>query len=270
MRLPHPSSRWARRLFLAGALVAVALVAGFLWLRNDPENPVGLDEVTERYNSDGSAMTPSGAVDPGVYVYATSGSERVDALGGATHTYPDRTTVTVRYDSDGCVSTRWDALEQRWDERTVCPARGGGWRLRTVTLHHSFFRRGETRRYGCARDAVEVPARLEPGTTFTAACESTGSGHSGRSREHIVGEVVGIEDVEVDGTDVEAARIRYTTSVDGETQGGGTVDRWYAVDALPLLVREVSETRTRSQTVIGTVTHTETFELVLTDRRPRT
>ena len=38
--------------------------------------------------------------EPGVYVYATTGSAKVDALNGAAHTYPAETTITVTL--EGC------------------------------------------------------------------------------------------------------------------------------------------------------------------------
>ena len=63
------------------------------------------------------ASRPS-LVAPGVYRYRTTGEESVDVLGGATHHYPDETTITVT--PDGVVSPRWDALKERRDEWRLC------------------------------------------------------------------------------------------------------------------------------------------------------
>ncbi|HEX7096593.1 MAG TPA: hypothetical protein VF183_11965, partial [Acidimicrobiales bacterium] len=104
---------WVLAGFAAGVVVT-ALVA-WLWLRSDSADPVDVADVVERYRaSTTNAPTPivDASVTPGVYVYRTSGSERVDALGGSTHDYPEQTTITVTHD-EPCARLRWDALSQR-------------------------------------------------------------------------------------------------------------------------------------------------------------
>lgn len=62
----------------------------------------------------------------------------------------------------------------------------------------------------------------------------------------------------------------HSLQVDGATEGEGTRDRWPALDAMPLVLREVSEQGTRSETVIGTVHYDEYYELMHTGSEPRT
>jgi hypothetical protein len=261
----------ARVLVAAGAALLVAGVGGFAWLRDDRTDPVSVDEVVERYQAQAGTgdRTATVAVPPGVYVYATEGTEGVDALGGSDHTYPAETAITVGMDGDGCVRTRWDALDQRYDEHVTCPADGGAWTRRSTSVHHSFFRQSETRGYACEPGALDLPAEPAAGATFTARCASDGSGHSGESGEEIAGTVVGLEDVRVEGTDRPALHVRYETTVTGETSGSSTLDRWLSLDRLPLVLREVKDERTTSETVIGTVEYHESYELTLARWDPR-
>ena len=158
---PHASRRstWVRRA-VGGAAVLLVVAAGvFAWLRSDTADPVTLDDVVDRFEGDGRAA-PAELPEPGVYVYRSAGSESVDALGGSNHDYPRETTMTVTVDDAGCVTTRWDALRQRWDAHSVCPADDGAWRPRDIRLHHSFFRRGETREYACMEPETSASSTI--------------------------------------------------------------------------------------------------------------
>lgn len=265
--------RWSTQTRVLVGLAAALVVAGaaaYVWLRYDRADPVSIDEVVDRYQSRAGGDAGAAAVPPGVYVYATEGSEGVDALSGSEHDYPDETAVTVAVDAGGCVHTRWDALDQRFDEHVSCPTGdGGAWARRGTSIHHSFFRQAETRSYTCERGALDLPAEPEPGATFTARCASEGSGHSGESHEDIAGTVVGLEDVRVDGEDRPALHVRYVTTVTGETSGTATLDRWLSLDRVPLVLREVEDETTRSDTVIGTVEYHESYELTLARWEPR-
>ena len=76
-------------------------------------------------------------VAPGVYQYATTGFDSVDALTGARHDYPNITTITVV--PYGCgVRLRWDIAVERWDSWDWCldgdALRQTGW-----VGYHEFF-----------------------------------------------------------------------------------------------------------------------------------
>ena len=90
--------------------------------------PTTAPAVTVRPVASASAPTttlaPARLADPGVYTYTTTGGDGVDALGGASHTYPATTAVVVT--PSGCGTTqRWTAAEERWDEATTCAVAGG-------------------------------------------------------------------------------------------------------------------------------------------------
>jgi hypothetical protein len=126
-----------RRLWLVATGVGLAgvAVAGFLAWRayRDTSTEVAVDAVVDEFRAattDGPATTapattapatsapvetthpaaPSRRLpSPGVYVYATTGSESVDALAGTDHDYPAETTITVLRAGCGVV-LRWVAL----------------------------------------------------------------------------------------------------------------------------------------------------------------
>jgi hypothetical protein len=204
----------------------------------------------------------------GVYVYATTGHEGVDALSGSSHTYPEETTVTLTIGDDGCVHTRWDALRQRWNDETVC-RRGRRWMLKEKTVFHSFFRQSERRHFVCDADSVALPARLIPDTTFNAACTSGGGSQSGRSTEAITGTVIGDEQLAIDGRMVDVIHIRYEMEIAGESSGHNQLDRWIWRDSPPLVVLETSRQTTTSETVIGDVHYDEDYELSVLSLEPR-
>jgi hypothetical protein len=268
-------SRW---LWLA--VPAVVLLAGgaivVLVVLRDPAEPVSVDEAVTRFRDregeagGGDAGDPSGSAPPapGVYVYATTGSEGVDALDGSEHAYPAQSTVTVTAADDGCLSFRWDALVQRWDDELLCPT-DGGWSRSETTLFHSFFNQDETRSYTCDAPGFVPPPAADDDTELTWTCDSAGSGRSGESHEEGTGQVMGLDPVYMAGVERPALHVRYETEVSGETTGGGTVDRWYALDRYPLVLREVKSETTSSETAIGTVHYHEDYELELTTWDPQ-
>ena len=277
-------SRWPWLAVLAGVVVVGVAVA--VVVLRDPARPVSVEDAVDSYRdrdagdtgdaTDGGGPATGDPPAPGVYVYTTTGSEGVDALDGTTHTYPATSTITVTRGGDGCLTTRWAPLEQRWDEEVLCPDDDGGWSRVATTVHHSFFNQDETRASRCDGPGF-VPApggdggQGDGGTGGepTWTCESEGSGRSGESLAQGTVGVVGRDTVTVEGVDRPALHVRYGDEVSGETTGTGTLDRWYALDRLPLLLREVGSASSSSETVIGTVDYHEDYELVLASWEPQ-
>lgn len=264
-------TRWLWVVVPVGVVVGGAVAVVVL---RDPARPVSVEDAVDTYRDRDDVTDGVGGAhatgDPppaGVYVYTTTGSENVDALGGITHTYPATSTITVTADGDGCLAFRWAPLEQRWDEEVLCPDGDGGWSRVSTTLHHSFLNQDETRVNACDGPGF-VPA---PGGDGELAwtCESEGSGRSGESLAEGTGRIVGTDTVAVEGVERAALHVRYEDEVTGGTTGSGTLDRWYARDRFPLLLREVSSATSSSETVIGTVTYQEDYELVLASWEPR-
>ncbi len=249
-------------LVVVGAAVAVVAL-------RDPADPVSVDRVVDRYRQAAGADPAASAVPPGVYRYRTTGSEGVDALNGSTHRYPSPTTVTVKDGGGGCVSTRWDALAQRWDEAELCPSPDGdGWSRPSITLFHSFFNQDETRAYTCQGAGYVPPPGARSGTA-TWTCASKGSEHSGPTAQAGERRVVGTGTVRVAGVARPALHVRYTVTVSGATTGTATLDRWYALERFPLVVRETYHETTSSGTRIGVVHYHEDRSLSLAAWEPQ-
>lgn len=213
-----------------------------------------------------SAPPPPEGADPlpaeGVYVYDTDGWEDVDVVGGQRHDYPERTTVTIRHDGCGLVE-RWDALEERWDERETCPRRGGGTWLRGFRSYHEFFRHGDMREFVCEEGSVASPASKRPGATFSGRCTS------GTTEASYTGEVVGRDVLTVGGERVETLHVHVETEISGEQTGSSVRDVW-GDPRTGLVVRERSKIVSHSQQpVFGQTRYREEYENKLTSLEPQ-
>ncbi|MHB8059954.1 MAG: hypothetical protein ACYDHO_03885, partial [Gaiellaceae bacterium] len=119
-RIRRPSRRVTVGLTLLGiALLIAAAWAGGFFLR-DSSQAASISEALRRYRA---ADHPSGGLN-GVYVYATSGSESISALGGAKHNYPARTSITAIEVPCG-MRYQWNALEGRSTSWTFCSTAAG-------------------------------------------------------------------------------------------------------------------------------------------------
>jgi hypothetical protein len=284
----------ARRLFAAAAaVVLVGGVVGVIVVRSrDSTTPVSVDDAV-RPSDDTTTTTSTAAADappvagdsgapgadggsadgspstvpdggavgvrpsPGVYVYATSGSERVDALGGAQHTYPDRTTITYALTDCG-VSARWDALEERWDEQHSCVTLDGEW-LQTQAQHHEFSGRPDQRDYTC--DGLLRPVETDVGAMWSAECSDADSHIA------ITSQLVGVETVTVDSTDVESLHLHADGTVTGSVRGTSSYDVW--VDrSSGLLLRRVVTIDTDADSPSGTTHYHEDYRIDLSSLTP--
>ncbi|MBW3561021.1 MAG: hypothetical protein KY437_00830 [Actinobacteria bacterium] len=196
----------------------------------------------------------------GVYTYATDGSESIEALGGARHEYPDRTTITVRHDDCG-YTARWEPLRERWEEFDICRDNHRA-RMRTITLYHEFFERGIRHEYVCGEDATIAEVPSEPGTQWSWECHSDGG-----SMRTVV-EILGFDTRDVGGTPVEAVHVRIHNTMDGDTRGTRQAEVWYDRWS-GLELHGTYHTDTMVDTPMGSTRYVERIERTLTDVRPR-
>jgi hypothetical protein len=239
---------------------ALAIAAGWFYFVRDVAEPASVDEAVKSFRED-TETTPSGPspVPPGVYVYATEGFEKTDALTGVTHRYPRRTSLTVTKDSCG-VRMRWDVLEGRSTDWTFCVG-PEGWALETQDERHTFFGRTERTTYTC-EDTPFRPAGDRPGTTFRISC-TTGS-----AEERGTGRVVGRKTLRVGGKEVATVQLRKSTFFTGEIRGTTTHDVWLARES-GVPVRIVMVSKTTNDSALGDVHYEEEVELALRSLRPR-
>ncbi len=247
---------------LAAVLAAAAAAAVWLLAIRPRTEPVPIGEAVTAFRAApaGGAATAAGLPPAGVYVYATAGSERVDALTGETHRYPARTAVTVAGTACGFVET-WSPIRGRSTASTICRSRGGLAQRRLVD-RHTFLGVAATRAYRCAPTSWELPPRPRPGLAWAGRCVSREIRTASRGR------VVGLERVAVGGRTVAAVHLRTAYRQAGESRGAGVRDVWRRrPDGLLLRVRAREEDITGSP--VGDVTYSERYALALTALAPR-
>ena len=198
---------------------------------------------------------------PGVYSYATEGSEQVDALGGARHDYPASSTIT--YTRSGCGTTeRWQPLQERIGESLECAGADGS-ELRGSFQRREFFGRSQVVRYTCSPGAPLLPRDPQPGRVTRGGCRSDDSTLA------LTTTVVALESLNVDGTAVPVVHLRIAGTLTGSTRGRSDRDVWLA-RADGLLVQADSRTDTDADTEGGTVRYQESYRLRLSSLTPRT
>lgn len=252
--------RWPFVLVAALGIGGVVFAIGFrAWLTQAPSR-VTVGQAVDRYRASGepSAVTVTGPA-PGVYVYDTTGSESVDALGGDTHTYPSETTMTVT--STGCgFRLAWMPVSGRTDLTSVCP-RGDGLAISQTVNSHEFFHMTQDELFTCDGDSWWLPPSGV--TEWTSTCRSDGGRTTAR-----VGRVVAVEQIDVGGAEGPAVHIRWDDTVTGTSTGTSSADLWLDPSS-GLLLRETSSASTGNDTAVGHVTFEEHIDLVLTSMIPQ-
>jgi hypothetical protein len=193
----------------------------------------------------------------GVYLYATSGSESIDALGGASHTYPTTTAVTVVEVPCGLRLT-WAALDGRSTTWTFCET-AAGVVLRSSDERHTFFGQHDHTTYACS-GRVLVP--VSDKGVFRFRCNSKSGWESGNMR------VLGRETLEVGKDRIQALHTRSILAIHGGSGGDETIDWWIdPSNSIPL--RIVLQSRTNRSVFVGRVHYREDLDLRLLSLTPR-
>ena len=242
---------------VVGAL-AVAVVAAWFVLLRDTAEPVTVDEAVTSFRTD-TGPTPGGPspIPEGVYVYATSGYEKTDALTGVRHRYPRRSTITVTA-ADCGVSLLWRVLDGRSTEWIYCDT-PGGWELASQDERHTFFGRTERTTYVC-EDTPIKPASASG--TWTVGCST------GAAEETGTAAVVGRASLWVDGKPISTEHVRKTTRFTGEIRGSARHDIWFdSQSGVP--VKMVMVSRTANDSPVGDVHYDEDVSLRLVSLPPR-
>jgi hypothetical protein len=239
----------------AAIVIAVAALAAWQLALRDAATPATVDQALARYRAE--AKQGGTAVPAGVYVYTTSGSESISALGGKRHRYPARSTITVA--AGGCGMTlRWDVLTSRWNRYEVC---GRGTLLGAWTETHRFVGRTDRTAWRCEATRW-LPARRTAGATSRYSCRASGTVQRGTQT------VVGEELVMVGSEHVPALHVRIAAAETGSVRGPIDEERWLEPSSgLPL--RIVYDVTTRNPSPIGDVVFVERYDLRLTSLTPR-
>jgi len=248
-------------------VVAIALVGvvGVVAVRKivlrDTATPASVGDALARYRAlAAQGKTP---IPAGVYVYSTRGSESVSALGGATHAYPPRSTITVTETPCG-MSLRWDVLQTRSTTSNICVG-GGSRRIQRVdgwTERHQFFGQDDSTTWSCGTSAWLV-ATGRRGAKRAYRCRSGGTTENGLLA------VEGPETIDVGGVPITTVHLRIEQVEAGGAHGRIVEERWLEPETgLPL--RLGYHARSVNGSPIGDVTFTEDYDLSLLSLQPRT
>ena len=243
-----------------GAL-AVAIVAAWFFLLRDVAEPTSIGEAVTSFRTDTEpAPAAPSPIPEGVYVYATHGYEKTDALTGVTHRYPKRSTITITAAACG-VSLLWRVLDGRSTEWIYC-VNPDGWELRSQDERHTFFGRTERTTYTCEKTPIR-PAEPSVGMRWRISCSTDGAEETGTGR------VVGRERFSLTGGPVVTLlHIRKATTFTGEIRGTARHDIWFHWESgVPDKIVMVS--RTTNDSPVGDVHYDEEVALFLTSLTPR-
>lgn len=253
--------------------MAVAVLALRFTVFRDQARQVTAEEALDRFRQ--TATTTSSTApqptaqdqtptlllpEPGVYRYRTTGEESIDALGGATHIYPDVTTITVL--PDGCgVLLRWDALQERRDEWRLCAAPDGIELQREGLKYQEFFGHSTSEDIRCDRTVLVVPTDRARRPPVTQECRMADDPWLP------TWEVLAWDERTVDGTTLEVVHVRMTVHNDDPTYGERTtIDWWLAPTGLPIAADATKWSSSPSP--LGAVTYEERFSLSLLSLSP--
>jgi hypothetical protein len=258
--------RWLRRtLLIVGAVVlALVILAGgtILVLRaRDSTTDVSLDDAVGSFRESEAVASPESRIPlPGVYVYETVGDERIDALGGATHTYPAETTMSYTLTECG-YRVRWDVFEERFDELDLCITEEGE-TVDTTRQYREFFGIGNDLTYRCDAAAIVRAEPTELDVTRSTPCTAEGTDAEIRVT------VVGVEPIDVGGVPIDSVHILLETTLTGNVRGGSRVNYW-ADPVTGLIFRRETKVTSNADSPLGVTTYEEDYTVQLVSLEPR-
>ncbi len=244
-----------------GVVGGVAMVALTIWLVafRDTSEPVSVGEAVTSFRADTEpGQTAPLPIPKGVYVYATSGFEKTDALTGITHRYPRKTTIAVGPAACGMRLT-WGVLEGRSTTWVYCLT-DQGWRLRSQDEGHTFFAHHERTTYLC-NDALIRPAAPSIGQRWPVSCSTDDTEEKGTIA------VVAREFVRAGGSRVLTRHVRKVTRFTGDIRGSARHDLWFH-ERIGVPVKVVMVSHTTNGSPIGDVHYDEVVTLRLISLRP--
>lgn len=254
--------RMIRRRILLLLTIVAAISAALAWLNRPHDDPARttVEDAVRSFRAHGTGPNEPGAAAPGVYRYATRGSESVEtAILSATHDYNGVSTIAITPGGCGEIE-RWQVLVSRWNEIESCggPKDDKVW---TVTEFHEFFDVGQEAIFRCGGTSTLGPPFEPSGTRFSSRCDSGDSSATSASR------VVGFEVITVDGRRYEAIHTMSRSVLSGDTEGSAKSEDWRRRSDGLLLRRWVSSDASTSD---GGGTHyTERYMVNLIDPKPQ-
>lgn len=190
--------------------------------------------------------------EPGVYRYATRGWEEVDVPGGRRR-FPGETTQTVVRTECG-YRVRWDPLEERWDENSLC-VRDGMPQPMEFRTYRSFFGRSVQQHFECR---PEPPPK---GAAWATRCKSQDT------TMRTVARPLDTRAMTVDGERIEVTGLQVDSRLRGANEGERSAVTWHARRGAVLVHTEVSA-QLEVEGPFGPVDYREQYTLHLASQQP--
>jgi hypothetical protein len=240
-------------------VVAIAAVAAWLVAFRDTAEPVRVEEVVTSFRAEPTTSARESPIPEGVYVYATEGYEKTDALTGVSHRYPRRSTITVAAAECG-VSLTWRVLKGRSTTWTYCVT-DEGWMLRSQDERHTFFGRTEATTYECEGTPIRH-LRRAVGASWPVMCATDDTREAGTARI-----VERRRRTLESGETVTETLVRKRTRLTGGNRGTARHEIWFD-DSTGLPSQLTMVSATTSDSPVGDVGYEERVTLVLLSREP--
>jgi hypothetical protein len=241
-------------------LLAVAIAGVALVVLRDTAEPVTVGEAIDSFRGETGASRPESPIPEGVYVYATAGFEKTDALTGVTHRYPKRSTITIRARDCG-VSLLWRVLKGRTTEWVYCTT-PDGWELASQDERHTFFGRTEPTTYVCESTFIRPAQSVADIRAGLVDCGTDDA----REQGQVV--ALGSPTLEVGTARRDTIHVKKSTTFSGAIRGTADYDFWFDEEA-GVPVRIVMVSRTTNDSPVGDVHYEERVSLRLTSLTPR-
>jgi hypothetical protein len=253
------------RLLVLGAVVVVFVVgvaAVWLFVLRPSATPISLSTALREFQDQAHGRVNGGSGGlpaPGVYRYATTGSESIN-LPGDDRSFPSNTEMVVT--GTRCETVAWDALIQHVERMLECPGPGGGVSATTWTETIDLGGLGQTSVTTCPKTMYLLPPHLVAGKRWSGTCRE------GSTRVRQVGQIVGEAGIRVGGAFVPAVHVRYLAWVHGSQSGTTTEDLWIAVPS-GVIAKETEGVNVNQKVgPLGSVHYTEHMTASLRSLRP--
>lgn len=256
--------RRRRRVVLTVVAVAAAAVVGWLSWNRSSARQVSQREALARFHPLRSAT--GGPVRPaqGVYTYTGTGHESISIPPKSQAQGPEMP-GTVTWRPDGCWVLRIDFSTNHWETWIYCPRPEG-----MVELGGQSFQRWplvvtdvtNTSTFTCDPPAVTIRPAMRAGDRWQQSCRGTSTATKGDAVSAGTYSFVGSDVVVVGSVRVPAFHFVQDRTLSGAQRGTQRADMWFrAPDGLPL--RNERSVHVKTDSVVGTVTYTETGSFTL-------
>jgi hypothetical protein len=254
------------RLLVSGVsfavLVLVAIGCVWFFLLRTTGTQIDLRQALRLYREDehGSNLrTEEGLATPGVYVYQTSGSEKL-SLAGISRTFPSASDMIV---TDGrCSSMDWIPFKQHVEGLQLCRQADGALTMSQASSVESIAGVNTTQVIRCPSTAYFIPPSPHAGQRWYSVCHGPGQ------VDKISGEIIGTTTFSVNGQTVSALHTRINTVVSGADTGIDPTDYWVAPQT-GLIYRQ-REVVSVSQSVgpLGAIHYNEEMAISMSSLQP--